>query len=498
MILSLIEPGATAVLLAVFGVLMVFSVLFSRVLDRLGLPVVLLFLLLGLLGGSEGLGGIVFDNYDVAFRIGTVALILILFDGGLNTPLASVRRSAAPAGVLATVGVLGTAALLALIVRLAGLSWTEAILVGAIVSSTDAAAVFAVLRGGSLRVKEKVRSLLEVESCANDPMAIILTFAAVAAFEAGGWDRGWWLLIEVPLQLLIGTVIGIGLGYGVRWMLSHSRSTTTGLYPVVTLASAFVIFGLATMAYGSGFLAVYAAALVLGNGQLPYKSGLKRVHDAMAWLSQISMFLMLGLLATPSALLPIMLTGVIVALGLAFVARPAIVALCLLPFGFKPREIGYVSWVGIRGAVPIILATVPVMAEIPGAESIFNVVFLIVFISALIPGATIVPLTRKLGLDDPEPPPPAAGLELHSLRPLDGVIHVSRVDSTLAVCDVPLKNIKFPEGSTAIMIARGDAVIAARGHTVLRDGDYVYIFCKPDELPRIYLLFGASVEEEEG
>src|SRR5690606_18420130 len=144
------------------------------------------------------------------------------------------------------------------------------------------------------------------------------------------------------------------------------------------------------------------------------------------------------------ALLPILLTGVIVALGLAFVARPAIVALCLLPFGFSPREIGYVSWVGIRGAVPIILATVPVMAEIPGAESIFNVVFLIVFISALIPGATIVPLTRRLGLDDPEPPPPAAGLEMHSLRPLDGVIHVSRVDSTLAVCDVPLRNIKFP------------------------------------------------------
>lgn len=497
MFFALNEPGATAVLLAIFGLLMAFSALFSRLLDRLGVPVVLLFLLLGMLGGSEGLGGVYFEDYEVAFRIGTIALILILFDGGLNTPFASVRRSAAPAGVLATLGVLGTAAVLAVLARVAGLSWTEAILIGAIVSSTDAAGVFAVLRGGSLRVKENVRSLLEVESCANDPMAIILTFAVVAAFESGAAGAsGWWLLVDVPLQLAIGAVVGVGFAYATRFILAHSSFTTTGLYPVITLASAFVIFGVATIGYGSGFLAVYVAALVLGNGPLPYKNGLTRVHDALAWLSQVSMFLMLGLLVTPTALLDVIVVGTVVALGLALIARPAVVALCLAPFGFKLREIGYVSWVGIRGAVPIILATVPVMANIPGAERIFHVVFFIVVISAIVPGATIVPLTRRLGLDDPEPPPPAAALEMHSLRQMNGEIHVYRIDTTVAVCGVPLSRIKFPEGSAAIMISRGNEVLAARGHTVLEDGDHVYIFCKPGDEPRINLLFGANVDSE--
>ncbi|HMN97585.1 MAG TPA: potassium/proton antiporter [Phycisphaerales bacterium] len=498
MLLALHEPGATALLLAVFGLLMAFSALFSRLLDRMGVPVVLLFLVLGMLGGSEGIGGLHFENYEAAFRIGTIALILILFDGGLNTSFLSVKRSAAPAAVLATLGVLGTAAALAVIARLAGLTWTEAILIGAIVSSTDAAAVFAVLRGGSLRVKEHVRSLLEVESCANDPMAIILTFAAVAAVDGGlRGAGGWWLLADVPLQLGIGLAVGLGLAYATRFVLKHSRFTATGLYPVITLASAFVIFGTATMMNGSGFLAVYVAGLVLGNGPLPHRNGLARVHDALAWLSQVSMFLMLGLLVTPSDLPGIFWIGTIVALGLAIVARPAVVAACLVPFGFKPREIGYVSWVGIRGAVPIILATVPVMAGIPGAERIFHVVFFIVVISAIVPGATIVPLTRKLKLDDPEPTPPAAALELHSLRPLDGVIHVYRIDATLAVCGVPLAKITFPEGSAAIMISRGNEVMAARGHTVLEVGDHVYIFCKPGDEPRIRLLFGADVDSGE-
>ncbi len=499
-LLALDEPAATAILLAVFGLLMAFAALFSRMLDRLGVPVVLLFLLLGLIGGSEGVGGLQFESYEAAFRIGTVALILILFDGGLNTTMSSVKRSATPAGLLATVGVLGTAAVLALIARLAGLSWTEAILIGAIVSSTDAAAVFAVLRGGSLRVKENVRSLLEVESCANDPMAIILTFAAVAAFDTTPAQAGtspWWLLVDVPLQLGIGTAVGIVMAYAARFILNKSQFTTTGLYPVITLATAFVIFGLATVVQGSGFLAVYVAALVLGNGPLPYKNGLTRVHDAMAWVSQITMFLMLGLLATPSGLWQVIGLGTIVALGLAFFARPAVVTACLLPFGFKIREIGYVSWVGIRGAVPIILGTVPVMANIPGAERIFHVVFFIVVISSLVPGATIVPLTRRLKLDDPEPPPPAAGLELHSLRPMEGVIHVYRIDPTLAVCGIPLSKIKFPEGSAAIMVARGNEVVAARGHTVLQNGDHVFIFCKAGDEPRINLLFGENVDSGE-
>ncbi|MDX2114603.1 MAG: potassium/proton antiporter [Planctomycetota bacterium] len=493
--LALTEPHATAVFLTVFGLLMAFSVLFTRTLDRVGIPTVLLFLGLGMLGGSEGLGGVAFDNYEVAFRLGTVALVLILFDGGLNTTARSIRKSAAPAGLLATLGVLVTAGVLAVLGRAMGLRWSEAVLIGAIVSSTDAAAVFAVLRGGSLRVREKVRSTLEVESCVNDPMAVILTVGVVDALSGGSAGGSFWLslLVDVPLQLAIGTGVGIAVGLVTRRVLQSVRLTTVGLYPVVTLASAFAAFGLATLALGSGFLAVFAAGAVLGNGQLPFRAGLTRVHDAVAWMSQVTMFLMLGLLVFPSQLWPVAGIGLGLGLALALVARPVAAVACLLPFGWARREIGYVSWVGIRGAVPIILATFPVLAQIPGAERTFHIVFFIVVVSALIPGMSIVPLTRRLGLDDPEPARPAAALELHSLRPLNGEIHVYHVQADVAACGVPLSQIRFPDEAAAIMVVRGEEVMAARGYTVLEPGDHVYVFCRPGDEPRIGLLLGAPV-----
>lgn len=331
MTLALAEPGATALFLAIFGLLMAVSVLFTRTLDRFGIPVVLIFLVLGMLGGSEGLGGVDFSNYETAFRIGTVALVLILFDGGLNTTFRSIRKSAGPAGLLATLGVAGTACALAVIGRLLGLTWPEALLIGAIVSSTDAAAVFAVLRGGSLRVKDKVRSTLEVESCVNDPMAVILTITIVEILRAGGGlgpgALAGSLLVAVPLQLAIGAVVGVGVGFLTRWVLARIRFSTGGLYPVITLAAAFVAFGVATTAFGSGFLAVFAAAAVLGNGPLPFRAGLVRVHDAVAWMSQVSMFLMLGLLVFPSQLLPVAGVGLALGLGLALVARPLVATL---------------------------------------------------------------------------------------------------------------------------------------------------------------------------
>ena len=493
MTLALSEPHATAILLAVFGLLMGFSVLLGRTLDRVGIPIVLLFLILGMLGGSEGLGGIAFDNYEVAFRIGTIALVLILFDGGLNTSLASIRRAAAPASLLATAGVAFTAAILAFCGRLLGLGWGEAILIGAIVSSTDAAAVFAVLRGGSLRVKARVRSALEVESCINDPMAIILTFAVVETL-GGGAQPGLRLFFDVPLQLLIGAAVGIATGYFARWILTHATLATSGLYPVITHACGFLAFGLATLAQGSGILGVFAAAVVLGNGPLPYRAGLTRVHDAIAWLCQVSMFLMLGLLVYPSKLVPVAGVGLLLGLALAFVARPLAASLCLIGFRWAPKEVLYVSWVGIRGAVPIILATFPVMAQLPGSDRIFHIVFFIVVVSALVPGASILPLTRKLGLDDPEPPTPAAALEIHSLRKTNGEVHVYYVDPSVVVCGAKLADIDFPTGSAVILIVRGSDLVAARGGTTLQAGDHVYVFCRPEDEPRIGLFFGKAID----
>lgn len=505
MTLAIAEPNATAWLLAVFGLLMAFSVLFTRALDRAGVPVVLVFLVLGMLGGSEGIGGVAFDNYAFAFRVGTVALVLILFDGGLNTAWVSVRRSAGPAGVLATVGVAATAGLLALVGRLMGLGWGEALLIGAVVSSTDAAAVFAVLRGGSLKLKERVRSTLEVESCVNDPMAVILTVAVVDGLRAAGVGVAggaaspapslWSLAMTVPVQLVVGAAVGVGIGFGTRWMLGRARFGAAGLYPVVTMACAFVAFGLATLLEGSGFLAVFAAGVVLGNGRLPYKAGLGRVHDAIAWMSQVSMFLMLGLLVFPSRLLDARVAGIGLGLGvaLAFIARPLAVAACLLPFRWPLKEVGYVSWVGLRGAVPIILATFPVMANLPGADTVFHMVFFIVVVSSLVPGASIVPLTRRLGLDEPSPPAPTAAVELNSLGRLGGEIRTYHVECAVAACGVALSQIRFPEGASVIMIVRGEEVLPARGFTTIEPGDFVYVFCRPEDEPRVGLLLGQPI-----
>lgn len=499
--MGIAEPGATAVLLAVLGVLLAACAVFTRALNRVGIPVVLVFLLMGLIGGSEGLGGIAFDDFNLAFRIGTVALILILFDGGLNTSIGAIRRHAGPAGVLATIGVVGTAGALALAGKALGLPWREALLIGAIVSSTDAAAVFAVLRGGSLKLKEKVGGTIEVESCLNDPMAVILTLALIEMLRAGAAGPGLTtqgvalLLLQVPVQLIIGTLVGVGVGVVTRFILNHARLGTGGLFPVVTIACALLSFGAATIIHGSGFLAVFVCGLVVGNGPLPYKPGLRRIHDATAWMCQVGMFLMLGLLAYPSRLTPVAGIGLLLGLVLAFVARPLVVAACLWPFGGSKREIGYIGWVGLRGAVPIILATFPVMESLPEGDRVFHIVFFIVVCSALVPGASIVPLARRLGLNQPGGPDPVAAIELNSLQHLSGDIHAYLITPAVIACDATLAEISFPPGASAILVMRGQELLAARGQTRLLDGDHVYVFCKPEDEPLIGLILGEPINK---
>jgi potassium/hydrogen antiporter len=487
------ELIATALLLAIFGLLIAASVLSSRAIERMGVPVVLLFLVLGMLGGSEGIGGIEFSDYRLAFRIGTAALILILLDGGLNTPLASIKESIRPAGVLATFGVAGTAGLVAVFGHWTGLSWSECLLLGAVVSSTDAAAVFAVLRGGSLRLTRRVGTTIELESGVNDPMAVILTLGVISVLAGQTVSYGR-LALGVPLQLAIGLVVGAGFGVSAKWLLRSLRLSTAGLYPVLVLGLAFLSFGVATLAHGSGFLAVYVTAVVIGNSRVPFHSGLVRIHDAIGWLSQISMFLVLGLLVFPSQLRPIAGVGIAVALFMAFIARPVVVALCLLPFGFKAKEIAYIGWVGLKGAVPIILATFPVLAGTPEGMKVFNIVFFVVVCNALVPGATIRFLTRRLGLEALEAPPPIAALEINSTRLLDGELLSFTITEPLAVCNVPLSKIPWPHNSSAVLLVRGEHLIAPRGSTVLSPGDHVYIFCRTEDKPFMQFLFGRPEE----
>lgn len=491
LMIGLTEPGTTSVVLVVFGVIMAFSALFSRTVTQLGIPVVLVFLILGMLGGSEGIGGIAFSDYEFAFRVGTIALILILFDGGMNTSLSSVRQSAAPAGLLATVGVVLTAVIVGLIGRLLGLGWGEAFLIGAIVSSTDAAAVFAVLRGGMLSVRRRVRSTIEVESCVNDPMAVVLTVGLIEIIASGG-RVSWDLLWSVPVQLIVGAAAGLLIGWLTAFCIARIRLSTVGLYPVVTMSSAFLSFGVATLLGGSGFLAVFAAALVVGRSYLPYRAGLVRVHDAVAWLSQVCMFVMLGLLVFPSRLVEVAWVGLGLAVALVLIARPLAVAACLLPLRWSGRETGYVGWVGIRGAVPIILATFPSLAGMEGADRIFHIVFFVVAMSSIVPGATILWLTRRMGMFEPSAPTARASIEMHSLNKTNGNIYMYYIDESLAVCGATLSQIPFPEGASVVLVVRGDDVLPARGKTEIRSGDFVYVLCRAEDEARVGLLLGRS------
>lgn len=494
----MLRPGmaeliSTALLLAVFGLLIAASALSSRTIERMGIPVVLLFLVLGMLAGSEGIGGLDFSDYRFAFRVGTAALILILIDGGLNTPLGAIRDSFKPATVLATVGVAGTAGLVAVFARWMGLSWSESLLLGAVVSSTDAAAVFAVLRGGDLRLTRRVGTTIELESGINDPMAVILTFSVISVLA--GEDTSYAaLVLHVPLQLGIGLVVGAGFGVAAKYLLRCMRLSTAGLYPVLVLGLAFLSFGVATLAQGSGFLAVYVTATVIGNSRIPFHSGLLRIHDAIAWLSQVSMFLMLGLLVFPSQLIPIAGVGIAIALFMAIVARPLVVGLCLLPFKFRPKEVAYIGWVGLKGAVPIILATFPVLASVPEGMKVFNIVFFVVVCSALVPGATIRYFARRFRLEALDAPPPVAALEINSTRLLNGELMSFSISEPLAVCNVPVAKIPWPPTTSAVLLVRGEQLIAPRGSTVLLPGDHVYIFCRAEDKPFVQFLFGKAEE----
>lgn len=489
-----IEPLPTAIALLVMGVLLGLSVLVSRWSGRLGVPFFLLFIAIGLLAGSEGIGRIPFEDYHLTFRAGTVALVLILFDGGLNTSIASIRRILAPAGILATVGVAGTAAITALGGRAMGFPWAESLLVGAIVSSTDAAAVFSILRNAGVRVRPRVAHLLELESGVNDPMAVILTLAVTRALVSGE-GIGLLLLRDTVVQLAVGVAGGFAVGHGGRWILGKVRLSAAGLYPVLTLAVAFVAFAAPTLLWGSGFVAVYVAAMVLGNAPLPYLNGLRRVHDAMAWFSQVAMFLLLGLLAFPSRLVSVAGPGLGLGLFLAFVARPAVVALLLAPFRMPWREVVFVSWVGLRGAVPIMLATFPVFAGVAGALEVFDLVFFVVVVSAVVQGMSIAPLARRLGLEVQGPPPPRAMLEITSTQRLGGEVVSFYVEPASAVAGTRISELPFPEGSTVMLVIRGRELVAARGRTVLQPGDHVYVFTTPEEKPFVQLLFGRQAEE---
>jgi cell volume regulation protein A len=489
-----IEPSATALVLAAIGLLLLLAGLASPLSGRLGVPALLVFLSIGMAAGSEGVGAIPFDDHALTFRLGCVALALILFDGGLNTSLAVVRRVAGRATALATAGVLLTAILVAGVGVLLGLPPGIAFLVGAVVSSTDAAAVFSVLRGSGVRLKHSTAATLEVESGLNDPMALFLTVTTTEVLLHGERSPVG-LLAMLASQLALGAAGGLACGVAGRWLLRAVKLPAAGLYPVMTVAIAFLSFGAPTLLDGSGLLAVYVAGIALAHGQLPYRAGVRRVHDSLAWLAQILLVVLLGLQVFPSRLAPALATGATLAAALALVARPLAVLLVLAPFRAPWRERLFVAWVGLRGAVPIVLASYPVLRGVPAGDEVFHLVFFVVVLSSLVPGATVGAAARWLGIARESRPAHAASIEVVSLREFPGEFVWYGVDAISMAAGAQVKDLSLPVGSLVTLVVRGHEVVVPRGNTELRPGDQVCAFATPESRALLDLLFGTAEDE---
>lgn len=469
-------------LILVAAALLLISILVSVPSRRVGMPLLLVFLALGMLAGEEGPGELRFDNYQAAYLVGSVALAIILFDGGLGTRAATFRVGLRPALSLATLGVIITAAVTGMITSLVfDLNWLQGLLVGAIVGSTDAAAVFGLLHAQGLRLKERVSATLEIESGANDPMAIFLTLALVELLAGGATRLDAGVLVLLVQQMGLGLVLGYGGGRLLVYVINR-LPLATSLYPLLALAGALVIFSGTLNLGGSGFLAVYVAGLMLGNRPLQANLGIQRFHDGIAWLAQIGMFLMLGLLITPSALLEVALPALAVALALIFLARPLAVFISLLPFGFPLREQLFVGWVGLRGAVPIILALFPLLADLPNAQRYFNVAFFVVLVSLVLQGWTLAPLARRLGLEVPTTPGWHRRLELDLPGQLDYemVVYVLSGDSP-ALGETPA-TLRLPPGVGVAGLIRDNSVIAGCEAVRLEVGDNLLLLARSDDV----------------
>lgn len=398
--------------LALFGVavLLAASVMASTVASKLGIPVLLVFLGLGMLAGSDGIGGIWFEDAALAQKVGVVALAFILFSGGMDLDASTARPYLGLSLSLATVGVLVTAGIVGVsCVWLLGFSWLEAMLLGSIVASTDAAAVFSTLARGAVPMREGVRRTLEIESGSNDPMAVFLTTALIGVLTTPSsslLDMAVGFLVQMPVGAIGGWVLG-RLGV---WAMRQIALEHGGLYHVLSIVVVLASYSGVALIGGNGFLAVYVAGVAFGNGAFPQRKGLRRFHDGLAWISQIVMFLVLGLLVFPSQLPAVALPAMAVALVLMFVARPLAVLVSVAPLGVPLREQGLLAWCGLRGAVPIVLATFPLLAGLPQAQKMFDIVFFVVLFSALFQGPTIPWVTQRLGLAeiDPTEPQPEA------------------------------------------------------------------------------------------
>lgn len=481
-----------AQLIFAIGAMLLISVLASRISDRLGAPLLLVFLVLGMLLGEDGPGGIVFNDIDSAFVFASLALAVILFDGGLRTPRASFRLGLQPAVVLATLGVVVTATVTGIAaIFLFDVGPVEGLLIGAIVGSTDAAAVFYLLHAHGLQINERLRATLEIESGSNDPMAVFLTLAMIELLRLRGDAEVGYLLLWFVWQIGAGGVLGACAGFALAALVNRVNLTES-LYPVLVLAAGLAIFGLAGSIDSSGFLAAYVGGVVAGNRMRRARHEVRRFHDGMAWLRQVGLFLMLGLLVTPSELVPLALPALGLAAVLIVLARPLAVVLSLLPFRFGLREQVFISWVGLRGAVPIVLGLYPLLAGTVESRTAFNVAFFVVLVSLLIQGWSVAPAARWLGLQLPSR---ATGRRLVELDApgLEGrELVVYRVLPVAPAVGTGVRNLPLPTSVRLIAVVRQAQPLSFPEDETLVADDHVYLLAHPHDIPELERLFGTE------
>jgi potassium/hydrogen antiporter len=462
-------------ILLIGSLLLFVSIIAGKTSYRFGVPTLLLFLGVGMLAGSDGIGGIHFDNPQIAQFIGIVSLNFILFSGGLDTHWGSVKPIMREGFVLSTLGVLLTALSLGTFVWLVTeFTIYESMLLGSIVSSTDAAAVFSILRSKSLGLKSNLRPTLELESGSNDPMAYVLTIA----FLTRVINQDMSVVSIIPLflrQMIVGAIGGFVFGYVSKFVINRIRLDFEGLYPVLAIALMFITFSATDAVGGNGFLAIYICAVYLGNHDLMHKKTILKMYDGLAWLMQIVLFLTLGLLVFPTHIVPFIGIGLLISLFLIVVARPLSVFLSLIFFKMRLRRRLYISWVGLRGAVPIVFATYPLLAGIDKADMIFNIVFFISVTSVLIQGTTLTVVAKWLHVALPEKVKPLSQIEkFMSVVPKTAMKEIEIKPDFHAV-DKKILDMGFPKNAIIAMIKRDDKYITPNGSTMIEANDTLII-----------------------